>query len=226
MGAGKTTAAREVARALNVSALDSDALLEERLGRSIAEEFELGGEEAFRVSEEELVCELLADAAPGSVLALGGGSVLSARVRGALEPHLTVLLDIDVEVAWARCSGAKRPLARDRDAFAALHEERRGLYQGLADAFLPVEHRRSRSVPSVPIDPAPDTPAMAVRALPALGALAAAPSGTRLLGDTAEACVYPVFIGAGLLANGGWSDAVWPLDRSKSRGWCVSDETV
>ena len=53
----------------------------------IAREFELHGEQAFRAAEEELVCELLASAGPGDVIALGGGSVLSERVRAALEPH-------------------------------------------------------------------------------------------------------------------------------------------
>ena len=38
MGAGKSTVAAELARALGVDALDSDELLEARLGHSIAEE--------------------------------------------------------------------------------------------------------------------------------------------------------------------------------------------
>ncbi len=48
MGAGKTTVASEVAAALGVRALDSDRLLEEELGHSIAEEFEPRGEASFR----------------------------------------------------------------------------------------------------------------------------------------------------------------------------------
>jgi len=92
MGAGKSTVAAELARALGVDALDSDELLEARLGHSIAEEFERRGEPSFRAQEEELVCGLLAGAQGGSVISLGGGSVLSARVREALEPHLVVLV--------------------------------------------------------------------------------------------------------------------------------------
>ncbi len=34
------------------------------------------------------------------VIALGGGSVLSERVRGSLGDHLAVLLDVDPAVAW------------------------------------------------------------------------------------------------------------------------------
>jgi shikimate kinase/3-dehydroquinate synthase len=226
MGAGKTTAAHQVADVLGVDALDSDALLEELLGHSIAEEFARGGEEAFRAKEEELVCELLARAGPGDVIALGGGSVLSARVRDALAPHLTVLLEVDVEEAWQRAGGVSRPLSRDRDAFAVLYEERRPLYEALADAFLPPDPRGITDVAEASTRPASGTPAVSVRVLSALRALAVAPAGTRLLWATAESGEYPVFIGSGLLANGGWSEAMWPIDRSVSRGWCVSDETV
>src|ERR1700722_692903 len=125
MGAGKTTVAGEVASALGVRALDSDRLLEEELGHSIAEEFRARGEASFRAAEEQLACRLLADAIPGSVIALGGGSVVSERVRAALEPHLTVLLDIDAHAAWRRAGAGsgreKRPLASDRVAFEQLH---------------------------------------------------------------------------------------------------------
>jgi shikimate kinase len=78
MGAGKSTAAAELGRALGKRSFDTDELLAERFGHSVAEEFERGGETAFREAEEALVCELLADAAAGDVIALGGGSVLSA----------------------------------------------------------------------------------------------------------------------------------------------------
>jgi shikimate kinase / 3-dehydroquinate synthase len=207
MGAGKSRAATEVARALGVPALDSDLLLEQRLGHSIAREFELHGEAPFREREEEVAAELLAAAGAGTVVALGGGGVLSERIRGALEPHLTVLLDVDVNTAWQRAQGEDRPLARDREAFAALFAERRGLYEGLADAILPSADA-------------------AARAVGALRSLAAAPRGTRLLWASAASGEYPVLVGSGLLAHGGWSQEVWPVDRGVSRGWCVSDDAV
>ncbi len=157
MGSGKSTAAAEVARALDMEALDTDRLLEAHFGHSIAREFELHGEAAFRAHEEELVCELLTQAGAGAVIALGGGAVLSARVRAALAPHVTVLLEVEPALAWerVRAQAAERPLARDPAAFAALHAKRRGLYEGLADAFLPAH-----------------LPGVARRALPALRMLA------------------------------------------------------
>jgi shikimate kinase/3-dehydroquinate synthase len=240
MGAGKSTVAGELARELGVAPLDSDVLLEERLGHSIAEEFgsSLPGDErerSFRAKEEALVCELLERAGPGSVIALGGGSVSSERVRRALVPHLTVLLDVEPELAWTRVQAgehgaaealppraqgsprggkraapAARPLARERDAFFALHSARRALYEELADAIVPAL-----------------TPGTATRALDALRALAAAPPGTRMLWASAASSHYPVFIRRGLLtAEDEGLRELWPLDPAGSRPFCVSDETV
>jgi shikimate kinase / 3-dehydroquinate synthase len=140
MGAGKSTVAAQLATTLGGRALDSDTLLEQRLGHSIAHEFESRGEVSFRASEEQVVCRLLADAGPRDAVALGGGSVLSEPVRAALAEHLTLLLDVDPVLAWERvqasADGVERPLARDFDVFAALHAQRRELYEGLADAVL------------------------------------------------------------------------------------------
>jgi shikimate kinase/3-dehydroquinate synthase len=219
MGAGKSTVAVELARALGVRALDSDALLEERLGHSPAREFELHGEASFREAEERLVCELLDTASAGSVIALGGGSILSERVRVALEPHVVVLLDVAAERAWERVGAPPeasaealgRPLARDREAFFALHEQRRELYERHADAIVPSPARGE-----------------AARVLDALRALAAAPAGTRLLWAQSASGEYPVLVGRGLLRAAGADDAgeLWPVDRARSRAFCVTDEAV
>ena len=184
MGAGKSLAARTAGAALGVEAVDSDRLLERRLGSSIEGYFSSHGERAFREQEEEAVTELL-DAPPAPVLSLGGGSITSERVRAALARHTVVLLDVDAETAWQRCRSG-RPLARDRDRFDALHAERAPLYASLADAILPADRRDEVR-----------------RALPAIRALGAAPPGTKLL----WAGEYPVFVGAGLLGAGLWPQA-------------------
>jgi shikimate kinase/3-dehydroquinate synthase len=214
MGAGKSTVAAEVASALGVQALDSDRLLEQSLGHSIAAEFEQRGEASFRAAEEQLACRLLEEAGAGSVIALGGGSVLSERVRSALRPHLTVLLDIDAKSAWRRAgsggSREKRPLAADRDAFLDLYASRAALYDQLADAILPAL-----------------TPRVGVRALQALRGLADAPVGTRLIWASAASGDYPVWIGRALLTPEACSRAgLWPFDRAYSRPFCVTDQNV
>jgi len=214
MGAGKSTVAAELAEALGVARIDSDELLEERLG-PLARAFETNGEPSFRAAEEELVCELLGDAGPGSVIALGGGSVCSERVRRALEPHLTVLLDVDPAVAWARIQAqdgaGERPLAREWETFRALHSRRRAVYEELADALLPALAQ-----------------GMAARVLDALRALSLAPAGTQLLWASSDSGDYPVLIGPGILRASAAQELVelWPLDRSVSQPFCVTDESV
>ncbi len=214
MGAGKSTAAGELARALGVEALDSDTVLEERFGHSVAHEFELHGEEAFREVEEQVVCELLGSASESSVIALGGGSILSERVRKGLRGHVTVLLDVEVDTAWERVQGEAvsngRPLACDRDAFVALHAERRALYEELANA----------TISQLP-------PGRIARAASALASLARVPDGVRMLWASSSSGEYPVYIARGLLSgNEPTLGAIWPLERTRSRAFCISDENV
>ena len=217
MGAGKSTLARELAAVLDSVPRDTDAALERDLGHSVAEEFERAGEPAFRAREEALVCETLARAGERDVVALGGGSVLSERVRESLSGHLTILLDVDPETAWQRVGeapeGRGRPLARDRGRFGALHASRSELYESIADVL----------VSSAPAG-APGFPAGLPRGL---DALAAAPAGTRLLWARSTSGDYPVLLGAGLLAAGASTLLrMWPLERPRSRAFCVSDDTV
>jgi shikimate kinase/3-dehydroquinate synthase len=139
MGAGKSTLAARLAKRRGRTPIDGDALLVERFGHSVAREFELHGEQAFRAAEEEVICRLLERVDAHDVIALGGGSVLSARVREALTGHTTAMIEVAPEVAWERVhrgDGAERPLARNREAFEALYAERRGLYEEMADVHL------------------------------------------------------------------------------------------
>src|SRR5205085_5917269 len=55
-----------------------------------------------------------------------------------------------------------------------------------------------------------------------------APAGTRLLWAASASGAYPVFVGRGLLREGAEDDlrALWPLELSSSRAFCVSDESV
>ena len=183
MGAGKSSAARAVAAELGVQALDSDHELERELGEPIESWFDRNGEAAFRATEEEVVLRLL-ERPDLRVLALGGGSLASERVQEALRRHIVVYLDVDTDSAWRRASGG-RPLARDRGRFGQLHDERRPLYEELADAWLPAA---DRSTPRA--------------ALPALAALARAHRRPKLLWATARSGEYPVFFGHGLVAGG------------------------
>ena len=194
MGAGKTTAARAAARALGARAVDSDHEIEQRIGGRIDDFFAAHGEAAFRALEEQVVCELL-DAPPGPVLSLGGGAAGSERVREALARHTVVLLDVDTATAWHR-AGGRRPLARDRAAFEALHAARRPLYDRIADVVLTDSSRDAVR-----------------RAVPAIAAL---PEGTRMLWARSASGEYPVYVGRGVLG----------ADPAGGRAFLVTDDTV
>jgi shikimate kinase/3-dehydroquinate synthase len=200
MGAGKTTAARRLANALGLEVTDADAAIAEHIGMPIDRCFAEKGEAAFRAIEAELVGELL-EQAQGGVFSLGGGALHSERIREALKRHITVLLDVDVNVAWERAAGHGRPLARDPREFRDLYVVRRPLYMAAADVVLPAD-RRDR------VDDA----------LPSILALARAPEGTRLLWATSDSGDYPVFVGRGIL------DA--PLSPVPGQGFCVTDDQV
>ncbi|MEX1141686.1 MAG: bifunctional shikimate kinase/3-dehydroquinate synthase [Thermoleophilaceae bacterium] len=205
MGAGKTGAARKVAAALGVPALDSDRELEAELGETIESFFDREGEVAFRAREEEKVLELL-ERDDAAVIALGGGSTGSERVRDALRRHTVVHLEVTPERAWQRANGKGRPLARDRGRFLELHAERQGVYESVADAVLSPGGR----------DPA-------LRAVPALIALrdarAAGIDDIRLIWAEAASGSYPVFVGRGLVERG----FAYPRD---GRRFVVTDEHV
>ena len=53
-GSGKSTIGRRLAKTLGCPLLDTDAAIEERIGRSIAEIFATEGESGFRRIEQEV----------------------------------------------------------------------------------------------------------------------------------------------------------------------------
>jgi shikimate kinase / 3-dehydroquinate synthase len=199
MGSGKT-AALTAAREAGLEAIDADELLEGEAGMSIGELFGRRGEEEFRSLEADSIGALL-ERASGGAIALGGGAVLSERVRKALARHVVVWLDVSAEEAWRRVAGSDRPLARDPEQFRALHDERQLIYEEAADAI----------VPSV-------EEGIAARALPALLGLHDLPAGTRMLWARSASGEYPVFVGRALLGA-----AYWPAEGSR---FCVTDTIV
>ncbi|HEX6205759.1 MAG TPA: bifunctional shikimate kinase/3-dehydroquinate synthase [Solirubrobacterales bacterium] len=196
MGAGKSTALA-AARKAGLETTEIDALMEAAFGKPISQAFEEDGEEAFRAREDEVVGELL-EQADGGAIALGGGSVLSQRVRAALGRHIVVLLEIDAAEAWRRIEDTNRPLATSEADVAALLAEREPLYEQLADAVVPMAD-----------------PGVVERALPSIQALGEMPEGTRLLWASSASGEYPVFVGRDLLDTE-W----WPLE---GRRFCVTD---
>ena len=132
MAAGKTTVAAALARRLDCPMLDLDEFIAGREGRSIQAIIDEDGEAQFRKLEAQALREALENNA-AHIIALGGGTWMSARNRALIAAHnaLTIWLDAPFELCWQRIirAGDARPLARDKEQARRLYEERRSLYE-------------------------------------------------------------------------------------------------
>jgi shikimate kinase len=88
-GSGKSTVGRQLARRLQLAFIDSDHVIEQRLGCSIREYFEREGEERFRDIEESVIYDLTQT--HRGVLSTGGGSVLRPLNRERLRSRGQVI---------------------------------------------------------------------------------------------------------------------------------------
>ena len=78
-GSGKSTVGRQLARRLQIPFVDSDNVIETRLGCPIRQYFEREGEDSFRDAEAAVIEDLTMG--PLGVLSTGGGAVLRTRNR-------------------------------------------------------------------------------------------------------------------------------------------------
>lgn len=129
MGSGKTTLARALGRRLGWRVIDLDDAIEQREGRTVAQVFAGEGERYFRQVEREVLLGL--QPVRNAVVATGGGTFAQPGNRAdILADGLVVWLDVPFSRIVERVpSDGRRPLAADREAFAALFEERRAAYR-------------------------------------------------------------------------------------------------
>ena len=132
-GAGKSTIARRLARALDVPWHDTDHAVEERAGKPISEIFVDHGETHFRELERAEVAEALTR---DGVVSLGGGAPMDPATQEALAGHVVVFLDVGIADAARRIGfeGGNRPLllVNPRASWTRMMNERRPTYERLA----------------------------------------------------------------------------------------------
>jgi shikimate kinase len=147
-GSGKSTIGRRLAKALDVTLLDTDAAIEAKTGRSIADLFATEGEQEFRRVEEEVVRAALTE--HDGVLALGGGAVTTEGVRDALAGHTVIYLEINATEGVRRTGGnTVRPLLAGPDPAAkyrALMADRVPLYRRVATLRINTNRRNPGAV--------------------------------------------------------------------------------
>jgi shikimate kinase len=130
-GSGKSSIGRALALRAGRAFLDTDALIERRLGRRVSDVFRVYGEAAFRDHETAALKSL----SPGlQIVSCGGGIVL--REENWVEMRrlgVTAFLDVAENVLADRLSEGrrKRPLLADadwRDRLGDLYRDRRCAY--------------------------------------------------------------------------------------------------
>jgi shikimate kinase len=121
-GSGKSTVGRQLARRIGCRFIDSDHVIEHRIGSSIREFFEREGEPAFRDLEETVIDELTQG--ESCVLSTGGGAVLRPANRQHLHARTTtVYLHSAPEEVFRRLRhDQNRPLLQVADPLVRLKE--------------------------------------------------------------------------------------------------------
>jgi shikimate kinase len=136
--AGKSKVGKKLAKLLGLDFLDTDAIIVRDHG-PIPEIFAAHGEPYFRRVERDAVVEALRSDA---IISFGGGAVLDEDTQRDLATHLVVLLDVDAESVAQRIKlDGKRPLVPDIEAWKALVDARRPLYERLADRRIETANR-------------------------------------------------------------------------------------
>ena len=146
MGCGKTTIGRQLASRLEFGFTDTDALIEARIGVTIAEYFTKHGEDAFRDIESEVINRVSNLA--NQVIATGGGAILRDDNRMHLRSANAVIwLTARPDVVVARTErrrGVRPLLSNDEDPIERVLRIlaiRGPLYQSIADVIVDTSDR-------------------------------------------------------------------------------------
>lgn len=240
-GAGKSIVGRLLAERLGCSLLDTDALVEERAGKSILDIFRDDGETAFRDLETAALSGALN--AASAVISTGGGVVLRSENRRAMaEAGFIVCLEARPETIVARLTEGvdgrdlDRPLLATEDPLSRIKElksARQHLY-ALCDWVVQTDGLTPEEVVAEVLGAYKDHAEGALLSHHRVHAIsdpeAAVPAGTLHAIPAGAACMvrtalreYPVFTGWGILEQLGRRLREEDLTRF---AYVISDETV
>ena len=139
MGSGKTTVGRLVAERTGREFIDLDEMIEQQVGKRIAQIFEEVGEEGFRELETQTLREIAG--ATHAVIATGGGLVIKAENRRILQDlGIVVWLDAPPDELLKRIGNDEsRPMLHGQNPMKRLERllsERRGFYADASNIHL------------------------------------------------------------------------------------------
>jgi shikimate kinase len=144
MGCGKTTVGRILADALGYGFVDSDSLVEQTTGMSVADIFAQQGEAAFRDLETQAIAQL--SSMGRLVVATGGGAVLRPANWEIMREGLVTWLDVPLEALASRVVAAgvnSRPIlaenASGEDPYHAALKRLTSIWEKRKDLYLGAE---------------------------------------------------------------------------------------
>jgi shikimate kinase len=114
MGAGKTSVGRQLAERLAIPVVDTDQLIEQKIGKSINEIFAEEGEAAFRKYEREILKTLQLE---NVIITTGGGMVIQKENRDLMKENgVVIYLHCEPEEILRRlASDETRPLLKQQN---------------------------------------------------------------------------------------------------------------
>jgi shikimate kinase len=121
-GSGKSTIGRQLARRLGLVSIDTDHVIEQRLGCSIREYFEREGEASFRDVEQMVIDDVTQS--HNGIISTGGGSVLRLANREHLHSrsHVVYLRSSPEEIFRRLRHDMQRPLLQVDDPLTRLRD--------------------------------------------------------------------------------------------------------
>ena len=197
MGVGKTEVGRLCAREMGCEFCDTDSMVEDQAGRSIAEIFADSGEAEFRRLENHAITR--ACSRRRAVIATGGGAPLDPANRASLSAAGTIVELTASARTIARRIGdpSSRPLLADAaDPVArikSLMRKRRAAYSAIADFSVDVKAREPIEVVREVVD----------RATAAGSRVNEVLSSSFQLHVKVEQGAYPIWLGSGIIRGGG-----------------------
>jgi shikimate kinase len=143
MGSGKSSFGKKLARNLKLPFVDTDKEVA-RVHGPIPEIFDKYGESYFRDLETEALQSAVAKSA---VVATGGGAVVREPNQQLLSGCFVIYLRTNYESVAGRLDTERRPLLADNPlAWKRIFEERKHLYEELADEIVETSGRHADAV--------------------------------------------------------------------------------